>query len=47
MKLLYNEEEFFARNSFCTKLLNFSLTLFLAKLEMIGARVGSSGLNLF
>ena len=37
MKLLYNEEE-----KFCTKteFLNFRLTLPLAKLDMIGARLG-------
>ena len=41
MKLLYNEEE-----HFCTKtdLLNFKLTLPLAKLVMVGVRLVSNGL---
>ena len=42
-KLLYNEEKFF-----CTKmdLLNFMLTLTLAKLDMVGTQLGSNGLIL-
>ena len=42
-KLLYNEEKFF-----CTKmdLLNFMLTLTLAKLDMVSAKLGSNGLIL-
>ena len=42
MKLLYNNEEEF----FCikTKLLNFKITLPLAKLDMVSSRLVSSGL---
>ena len=42
-KLLYNEGKFF-----CTKmdLLNFMLTLTLAKLDMVGTQFGSNGLIL-
>ena len=42
-KLLYNEEKFF-----CTKmdLLNFMLTLTLAKLDMVSTQLGSNGLIL-
>ena len=41
MKLLCNEEE-----CFCTKteLLNFKITLSLAKLDMVGSRLVSNGL---
>ena len=41
VKLLYNVEEFF-----CTKaeLLNFKITLPLAKLDMVGSRLVSSSL---
>ena len=41
MKLLHNEEEFFCIK---TELLNFKITLPLAKLDMVGSRLVSNGL---
>ena len=41
MKLLYNEEEIFCT---ITELLNFKITLPLAKSDMIGSRLVSNGL---
>ena len=41
MKLLYNEEEFSCTK---TELLNFKITLPLAKLDMVGSRLVSNGL---
>ena len=41
IKLLYNEEELFCTK---TELLNFKITLPLAKLGMIGSRLVSNGL---
>ena len=41
MKLLYSEQEFFCTK---TEFLNFKITLPLAKLDMVGSRLISSGL---
>ena len=42
MKLLYNEEELFSTKA---ELLKFKITLALAKLDMVGSRLISSGLK--
>ena len=41
MKLLYNEEELFSTKQ---ELLNFKITLPLAKLDIVGSRLVSNGL---
>ena len=41
MKSLYNEEELYCIK---TELLNFSITLLLAKLDIVGSRLLSNGL---
>ena len=41
MKLIYNEEEFFLTK---TELLNFKITVSMAKLDMVGSRLVSNGL---
>ena len=41
MKFLHNEEELFCTK---TELLNFKVTLLLAKLNMVGSRLVSNGL---
>ena len=43
MKLLYNEEELFSTKQ---ELLNFKITLPLAKLDIVGSRLVSNGLML-
>ena len=44
MKLLYNEEELFCTTA---ELLNFKITLPLAKLDMVGTRLVSNDLKWF